>query len=316
MPQPTAGQVHVDAILTNISVAYMQSQANFVADKVFPIVPVDKRSDKYFTYTKGDWFRDEAKRRYGGDESAGSGYGLSTATYSCDVFAIHKDIDDQTRGNADAPLNLDRDATEFVTQRLMLRRELQWVTDYFGTGIWGTDATPGILWDNANSDPITDVDTGKQTILLNTGFEPNTLVLGWQVWRQLKNHPDIVDRYKYTSADSITPDMVARLFEVDRILVAKAVQNTGKEGGSDSFAFTHGKHALLCYANPQPSLLMPSAGYTFSWRNGVSAGMGYDIGIRNFRMEQLISDRIEGQVAFDHKVVATDLAYFFNGAVS
>ena len=63
MPQPTQNQVHVDAILTNISVAYMQQQQNFIATRVFPVVPVSKQSDKFFTYTKNDWFRDEAQRR-------------------------------------------------------------------------------------------------------------------------------------------------------------------------------------------------------------------------------------------------------------
>ena len=57
MPQPTQSQVHVDAILTNISVAYLQRAENFIADKVFPVVPVDKQSDKFFTYDKNDWLR-------------------------------------------------------------------------------------------------------------------------------------------------------------------------------------------------------------------------------------------------------------------
>lgn len=46
---PTQGNVHVDAILTNISVAFMQDQTQFGADRVFPIVPVQKQSDKFFT---------------------------------------------------------------------------------------------------------------------------------------------------------------------------------------------------------------------------------------------------------------------------
>ena len=54
MPQPTLNDSHVDAILTNISVAYMQKQENFIAEKVFPNIPVDKKSDKYFVYTKND----------------------------------------------------------------------------------------------------------------------------------------------------------------------------------------------------------------------------------------------------------------------
>jgi hypothetical protein len=148
MPQPNINSVHVDAILTNISIAYLQNQDNFIADKVFPVIPVDKKSDKYFSYTKNDWFRDEAQRRAPGTESAGGGYNLSTGTYSADVYAFHKDVDDQTVANADAPLNPLREATEFVTRRMMLRKELQFVTDFFTTGVWaddvdGVSGTPG-----------------------------------------------------------------------------------------------------------------------------------------------------------------------------
>ena len=121
MPQPTTSDVHVDAILTNISLAFLQSENNFVANRVFRSIPVEKQSDKYFVYTKGDWFRDEAAVRAPASPSAGSGYTLSTATYNADVYAFHKDVDDQTRANADAPLSPDRDATEFITQRMLLR---------------------------------------------------------------------------------------------------------------------------------------------------------------------------------------------------
>src|SRR5512144_1987146 len=99
MPQPTQGAVHVDSVLTNISVAYMNATSNFIASQVFPVVTVPKQTDVYFTYTKADWFRDEARLRADSTESAGSGYGLSTASYSCDVFALHKDIGDQVRAN-------------------------------------------------------------------------------------------------------------------------------------------------------------------------------------------------------------------------
>jgi hypothetical protein len=315
--QPTPSDVHVDAVLTNISVAYIQQQSHFIAGKVFPIVPVEKQTDKYFIYTKADWFRDEAKRRAPSTESAGSGYGLSTATYSCDVYAMHKDVPDQVRQNSDAPINPDRDATQFVTQRLMLRLEKQWAADYFTTSVWDTDATPTNLWDNyATSDPITDIENAKRAILVTTGFMPNTLVLGYDVMKALKHHPDLIDRFKYTSAvGSITEDMLAKVFGVDRILVAMAINNTAVEGETASFSFVHGKHALLCYVAPTPSLLAPSAGYMFSWR-GISRGLGQDIGVKRFRMEQLEADRVEGQIAFDDKVVATDLGYFFNGAVS
>jgi hypothetical protein len=325
MPQPNVNSVHVDAILTNISVAYLQKAENFIADKVFPVVPVDKKSDKYFVYTKNDWFRDEAQRRADGTESAGSGYNLTTGTYSADVFAFHKDVGDQTVANADAPLNPLREATEFVTNRMLLRKELQFVSDFFTTGVWGSDVT-GVSgspssgetkqWsDYTSSDPINDIEEAKSDVLSTTGLEPNTLVLGYEVFRQLKNHPDLVDRIKYTSSQTITEDMLARMFDIDRVLVAKAVRATNKEGVADAYDFAYGKAALLAHVAPSPGLLTPSAGYTFSW-TGVSGGIGSTIGVSSFRMESLKAERVEAEMAFDNKVISSDLGYFWNTIVA
>jgi hypothetical protein len=53
MPQPTAGDVHVSRLLGNVSNAYIQKQSSFVAAQAFPVVPVDNKSDRYITYSKG-----------------------------------------------------------------------------------------------------------------------------------------------------------------------------------------------------------------------------------------------------------------------
>jgi len=319
MPQPTTSDVHVDAILTNISLAFLQSENNFVANRVFRSIPVEKQSDKYFVYTKGDWFRDEAAVRAPASPSAGSGYTLSTATYNADVYAFHKDVDDQTRANADAPLSPDRDATEFITQRMLLRREIQWTTDFFTTSVWTTDKTGGTdftKWSSyASSDPIEDVEAGKATILASTGMLPNTLVLGYDAYRQLRNHPDIIDRVKYTSSNTVDTDTIARLLGLDRVLVSRAVKNTAAEGASVSMTSVAGKNALLCYVAPNPGILTPTAGYTFEWR-GVSDGLGQTVGISRFRMPELRCDRIESQMAWDNKVISADLGYFFSNAVA
>lgn len=319
MPQPTQSDVHVDAILTQMSVAYIQSQAHFIASQAFPLVKVQKQSDKYFKYTKNDWFRDEATRRADTDESAGSGYTLGTDNYSCDVWAFHKDVGIQVRKNSDAPLDPDRDATMFVTQRLLLRQEIQWATDYFTTGVWGTDyvgTTNFTQWsDYAGSDPINDIEFGKESVLAVTGFEANTLVLGYQVFRQLRHHPDIVDRYKYTSSQVVTAEMLAKLFEVERVLVAKAIKATNLEGDTPAYAFVHGKSALLCYVAPNPGILTPSAGYIFAW-DGISDGLGSTIAIATIPMPLRKADRIEGEIAFADKVVAADLGFFFSAAVA
>ncbi len=315
MPQPTQSDVHVDAILTNMSVAYMQENYAFVASNAFPTVNVNKQSDKYFTYTQADFFRDQVQLRADGTESAGTGYGLSTATYSTAVYALHKDIGDQVRENSDSPLNPDMDATRFLSQQMLIRQEVDWASSAFTTGVWGTDSTPSTLWSASGSTPISDVQAGINTVLSNTGYVPNTLVMSYAVWSILKNHSDVVDRYKYTSSDSITTDLLAKVLGVDKVHVMAGTYNTAAEGATASYSQIGDKDALLCYVAPSAGLMTPSAGYNFVW-NGVGGGLGTSTAISRFRMDHLRADRIEIQSAWDFKVVSSPLGYFFSNCVA
>ena len=315
MPQPTSFDVHVDAILTNISVAYMQESYAFVASRAFPQVSVNKQTDKYFTYDQADFFRDQVQRRADGTESAGTGYGLSTASYSCDVYALHKDIGDQTRANADAPLNPDMDATRFLTQQMLIRQEVEWAAAAFTTGVWGTDATPSPLWDAASSTPIADVETAKNTVLTNTGYVPNTVIMSYKVMSALMDNSDIIDRIKYTSQDSVSEELLARLFGVDRVMVMAGTYNTAQEGAPASYSQIGDKDVLVAYVAPSAGLMVPSAGYTMLW-NGVSQGFGTSTAVARYRMETLRADRIEIESAWDTKIVSSALGYFLSNVTS
>lgn len=318
---PLLSDVHVSRPLTNISIAYIQRAENFIADRVFPNIPVTKQSDRYFVYEREDFFRDEAKERAPGTESAGGGYRVdNTPTYFARTMALHKDVADEIRANADTPLDMDRDATIFVTQQMLIRREKVWASNYFQTGVWGTQkqgkaAAPGanefLQWNDAASTPIEDITSTAIDMAKITGFKPNTLVLSPYVFNQLKNNADILDRVKYTQRGVVTTDLLASLFEVDRVLVAMATNNTAAEGATAAYDFIiSSKAALLCYSNPTPSILQPSAGYTFSWTGYLGAGAA-GTRIKRFRMEQLASDRIEGEISFDSKLVASDMGAFF-----
>lgn len=323
--QPTPGQVHVDRVLTNFSIAYMQADKNFIANKVYPRLPVDKKSDLFRVYTKDDWFRDEAKKRGPGTPSAGGGYDMGTDSYMCDVYAFHKDIDDQTRDNADADVNLDQGATRFVTERLLLKREKVWVANNFQPGVWATDeagvaAAPGasefLQFNDVNSDPRTVVKRAKRQIISTTGYRANTIVMHYDVFDALVDHPDLVDRIKYTSRESITEAVLAQVFGVERVLVASAIENSAQEGQSPAVLdFVYGKHMWIGYVNPRPSLMEPSAGYTFSWRHAPLPN-DMSVQIKRFRLEEIASERIEGEIAFADKIVGADLGYFLEDAVA
>lgn len=324
---PTKGQAHIDKALTNMSVAYIQDEANFIAAKVFPQIPVRKQSDVYFVYNKGDFFRDEARVRAGASESAGGEYGVTTDTpYYCKVHAFHKDVTEQDRANYDEPLDADADATEFVSQKMLVRREVVWADKYFKAGVWTTEITgvasaPGagqvIQFDQAGSDPIKVVSDQIVIMASKTGYRPNTIVMTPAVFYALKNHEDILDRIKYTQKGIVTADLLATLFEVENIYVAWSVVNTANQGATDNIGFVMGKHMLLCYVNPRPAIKKPSAGYIFAWTGLKGAGAFANRMVRiPMDLLGIGTERIEGEIAFDAKVIAQDLGVFFKNIVA
>lgn len=316
MAQPTSNQVHIDVPLTEISVAYQQSADHFIAEKVFPGLNVAKQSNKYFTFDRNAFFRDHMQKRAAGEESAGSGYSLSNDSYFCDVWALHKDISDFDRTNTDSPLDSDRNAVQFLAQNALIRKERNWTSTFFTTGVWATDASVTQWSDYVSSNPLGNIDTGKETILEATGQMANTLVIGYQVLNKLKEHPDVVDRVKYTSSRVVTAELLASLFGVERVLVSKAVVDATAEGKTAAPALVAGKHALLCYVAPQAGLEAVSAGYTFNWTGFAAGFSGQGVAVEKLRMEHLKSDRIEAHMAFDQKVVSAQCGYFMGSVVA
>lgn len=332
MAQPTNSAVHVDAALTNISVAYLQGADKFVAGKVFPNVPVSKQSDRYFVFDRGDFNRDEAQIRAPGTESAGGGYDLdNTPTYFANVHAFHHDVPDQVRANADPAVDVERAASEYVMHKMLIKREKLWATNFFSTGVWtneeaGTASSPAlgetIHWsDQTSGDPIGDMRAAITTVEESTGFTPNKLVISKGVLDALVDHPDIVDRVKYATSTSANPAMVneqtlAALFGLEQVLVMRGIENTAAQGASASHSFIGGKNALLTYAAPTPSLMTPTGGYQFSWTGFMGQTNGFGVATKRFYMDALESTRVEAQMAFDMKLVSGDLGYFFNGIIA
>ena len=317
-------EAHVDRALTNMSVAYLQDATNYVADKVFPIVPVKRQADLYYIYNTGDFLRDEAQARGAISESAGGDYDLSTDTYYCKKYAFHKDVSPEERVNYDEPLDADKDAQIFVSQKMLIRREMEWASKFFKSGVWSKEISGAaavntgkvVYWNNEASTPIQDITNEAVAMAAKTGFRPNTLVLSPHVFNALKNHYDVLDRVKYTETGIVTTSLLASLFEVDKVYVAWAVVNAGAKGASDDVGFIMGKNALLCYSNPNPSLRTPSAGYIFAWTGLMGAG-AYGNRIVRLPMDLLGLgvERIEGEIAFDAKKVSDDLGVFFKDIV-
>src|SRR5574341_370527 len=203
MPLPTVSDVQaVDPVLTNLLLGYMQADSRFVAERVFTPVSVDKDSGTYYIATKKYWFLREMKARAPGDTYPKAGFTFSTATYTTLQKALAHPIPDEVRANSQIPMDLETLGLRWLAQQALIEKEVMFSTDFMVTGVWGTDDNNATTdWDDfASGDPVNDVLTAKRTISNNTGQDANTIALGYIVHQALINHPDILDRIKYTAA--------------------------------------------------------------------------------------------------------------------
>ena len=321
---------HIDRALTNISVAYMQGAEAFIADKVFPLINVTKQSDVYFEYSKADMFRNEVQERGRGEESVGGNFNVHLADpYHCRKYAYHYDITQEERVNYDSPLNVDRDAASWLSQKMLLKREADFAGKFFKAGIWGKDikavAEPvsGQIkkWSDPVSDPVQDVNNEMLAMAENTGKKPNFIIMSPDVFYTLKNHDAIMDRIKYTQKGVITKDLIASLFEVDHIYIPWGIINTGEQTPKydttkTDMEFLYKGQMLLGYKTNRPSLKEPTAGYIFAW-TGLEGASAYGSRMVRIKMDQLGlgTERLEMEMAYDQKIICSDMGTFFTDLV-
>jgi len=310
---PDISMVHIDQALTQVSVAYRNSQ--YVADSIFPVVPVTKQSNKYFIYSK-DNFRTLDDARRPGARANEIEWTLSTDTYYCEGHALAQAIPDELRANADQAIDVDVDTTEVLTDLIYLQREILVASKATNASVitQSTALSGTSQWsDYTNSNPIQAIENQKATILKQIGRLPNSMLVSYPVFTALRNHPAIIDRFKYAQVGVIQPDHLKSVFNVDNFYIGSAIKNLAKEGATDNLDYIWGKNALLFYRPPVAGRRTVSLGYQFTLAFGSGDG-GFLV--KRYRDEARTSDVIELQLYFDAKIVAANAAYLWTSAVA
>ena len=298
-------QIHVDKTLENISVAFMPQ--GLVVEAAVPTVPVKKESDQYFVWSKDNlriphtiWADRDVPNR--------SIYNLSTASYNLTRHGLEDLVTDRSKANADKAIRLDIDTTEGLTSQIKLRREKEFFDIINTAGNWGntTSLSSTQSWNQNTtlSNPIIFVDSATTSIRRRSGKIANTIIMGDPTFKAAKEHVSIVDRIKHTSAQSVGPALLASLFNVDKVFVSGAVQNSAEEGLADSLADLATDTVHVAYMEKSPGLRKPSAFYTF-----VKDGESRSMKVTRRRDEALEGDVIRVSSFFQHKAVASDCSY-------
>ena len=262
MPSPS--QLHINAALSNISIQFRNSQ--YIGTAVAPIVSVAKLSDVFFKYGESDYFT--RVNDLADDKSLAQelDYSLSSDTYSCRFHANRSFVSDEEIRNADAPLDPMIDATEQLTNNILLGHEKAVADLVFNPANYGSNtASPVTKWDNSSSTPIANI---QEAIDATLGNDPLHAVIGVEAFRALQRHPDMTAAFHFVSEGAVaSPEQIARFFGFKTLSVGEARINTAIKGQPASLSRIWGDSMCVFRKPDAPSPRKAALAYTFSVGN-------------------------------------------------
>lgn len=268
-----AGALNV--ALSNFAKDYRDQK--FIGDLFCPRVPVTRQSFQYVVWTQDDFRVPASTLRAPGDQPNSIRNNYGTDTYFCRAHGLQGDIPFETEAyGLGLGFSTRQRLTQSLTRRLNLSREAEIAATALSTANFpnGVTLAGGAMWDSyitnpeddttasVTSHPIDDVETAKEALRqVGIADEEMVLALSSPVVRVLVNHPDIVERFKYTNTlGVIDVDKLSSVFGV-KCVRAGAVQISQ----NNTKTWVWGNNAFLGYAQPAPSMQDLSCMKTFSW---------------------------------------------------
>ncbi|CAP44764.1 major capsid protein [Bordetella petrii] len=255
----------IDPILSNVAQGYTHPER--VGFALFPRVPVQQRGGQIIEFGRDSFKRYKTRRAPGGATKRVQ-FGYEGKPFALVQDALEGKVPvEHMQDAAQVPgIDLGTEATNEVMEILSLGLEIEQAeialkaANYVAGNkdtLSGTD-----VWNDPNSDPAKQIREYREAVRSKVGLRPNTMVLSALGFNALAEHPKILERFKYTSSDSITKEMLAKLFNLRRLEVGEAVY---MNEGSDEMVDVWGNAAVLAYVPEQvSSARTPSYGYTYT----------------------------------------------------
>lgn len=282
-------------------------RAGFVAQQVFPVIEVASQAGNFGKIPIEQLLQTRTTTRASGSGYARGTYTFDDASYATTEHGAEEPVDDRSAQMYREYFDAEVIATARAYDAVLRNAEIRMAAKVFNTSTWtGSSLTTAITneWDDVtNATPITDVEAAIRKIWNNSGLWANALVINRNVFRNLRNCDQVIDRINSAGAGDrtlpgdVTVNMLAQAFDLDYIIVGGLPKNTAAEGQTASLSsIWSDEYAMVCKIATGNDFREPCIGRTFHW-----SADGSSIGgtVESYREEQTRSDiiRVRHEVA-------------------
>ena len=237
-------ELRINAYLSEVARGY--SNNSFIAESLFPVISSDLEKVDIFEFNKEAFQVYDTERAIRANSNVISPKGFKKHTTTLTEHDLAYPIDYREEEEA-RKIKLQVHATNVVTQGLLLKLETQCAalaqdpTKYPATNKIALSGTSQFT--HKDSDPVGVIDDAKDAISRQIGQDPNTLVMGQEVWESLKRNESLKGLIANSTNKIVTLDLLKEFFEVENIVIGKAIYSNA----SDQFERVWGNNIILAY---------------------------------------------------------------------
>ena len=237
-------ELRINAYLSEVARGY--SNNSFIAESLFPVINSDLEKVDIFEFNKEAFQVYDTERAIRANSNVISPKGFKKHTTTLTEHDLAYPIDYREEEEA-RKIKLQVHATNVVTQGLLLKLETQCAalaqdpTKYPATNKIALSGTSQFT--HKDSDPVGVIDDAKDAISRQIGQDPNTLVMGQEVWESLKRNESLKGLIANSTNKIVTLDLLKEFFEVENIVIGKAIYSNAK----DEFERVWGNNIILAY---------------------------------------------------------------------
>lgn len=294
---------------------YYLDANGYVGKRVAPLFPTSLQSASYYVFDKENLLSIPADiSRAPSMPFKRTQLKISDTNYSCQEKGIECPVDDTERAKYAIAFAADEAAMRRAALVITSRHEIR-VARMATDTAQVNNTSPDVPWsayNDADSNPVGDVDQAKESIKLGCGLQANLMVLPQPVFNVLKEHPTILDKIKYSERGVVTAEILAEVFGVQEIVIPGAVINGAADGQIVSPQYIWGNKVWLGHVDGAVDLQAPNFARTFVWSQFSGAdGMS----VESYREEQTKSDVHRAQQHSDERVTGKELAFLLTDVI-
>lgn len=324
MPSPSASlatlRPELAASLEEFNLA--MDRQGFIGQRVLPIFEVAKSNGTFGVLPIEQLLQNQDVLRAPGAGYNRGSFKFETGNYTTQEYGWEEPVDDNEAENYSDYLDAEMVATQRAFDFVLRAQERRVAEAVFNATTFTSQSTALTNeWDDAtNATPINDVETAIRTVRSRCGIVPDTLIVNWSVFRNLRLCTQIIERITASGAGSpakptdVTLNMLKACFDLPKIFVAGAIQNTANIGQAASLSdIWSSEYAMVCKTADTGDLREPCLGRTMHWgQDGSSVGGT----VESYREEQTRGNIVRVRHQVGEKLIYTPVAQLLSNVTT